>query len=141
MMEFLRSLLYAVITAVVPVLAAYAGSALKRVAEKKAAETENVKVAGYLREIGNAVSDAVAATSQTYVDGLKKAGSFNKDAHNKAARMALEAATRAVSPAAKAFVEGAYGDLKAYLKGRIEAEVRAQKNEIMQALPMVGKLA
>ncbi len=127
MLEFLQSLLYAVVTAAVPVLATYGASALKRVAAKKAAETENVKVAGYLREIGNAVADAVAATSQTYVDELKKAGNFNKDAHNKAAWLALEAATRALSPAAKAFVEDVYGDLKEYLTGKIEAEVRAQK--------------
>ncbi len=134
MLEFLQSLLYAVITAAVPVLATYAGSALKRVAEKKAAEAENAKVAGYLREIGDAVSDAVAATSQTYVDELKKAGSFNKDAHSKAALLALEAATRAVSPAAKAFVKGAYGDVEAFLKGKIEAEVRAQKGGNLLAL-------
>ncbi len=127
MLEFIQSLLLAVVTAAVPVLATYAGSALKRIAEKKAVETENVKVAGYLREIGDAVSDAVAATSQTYVDALKKAGKFDFIASKEAANMAFAACWKAVSPAAKEFLTAAYEDVEAYLKGKIEAEVKAQK--------------
>jgi len=134
MQQFLQSLLYAVITAAVPVLATYAGSALKQVAKKKAAETENVKVAGYLREIGHAVSDAVAATSQTYVDGLKKVGKFDFIANKEAANMAFAACWKAISPAAEEFLTAAYEDVETYLKGKIEAEVRVQKGGNVLAL-------
>ncbi len=134
MLEFLQSLLLAVVTAAVPVLTTFGVSALKSLAEKKAAETEDVRLRGYLQEIAGAVSDAVAATSQTYVDELKKAGSFDLVAHNSAADQALVACLRALSPAVKGFIEEAYGDVRAYLGGKIEAEVRAQKDGSVRAL-------
>ena len=80
-----------------------------------------------ITEIADAVSAAVAATSQTYVDALKKAGSFDLEAQKQAAAMALSACISAISPAAKEFIVAAYGDLTEYLTNKIEAEVRSQK--------------
>ena len=67
MNELLSDLLIAVITAAVPVLTAFAIAYIKRVAANVAAETDDVKAQGYITEIADAVSAAVAATSQTYV--------------------------------------------------------------------------
>ena len=123
MNELLSDLLIAVITAAVPVLTAFAITYIKRVA----AETDDVKAQGYITEIADAVSAAVAATSQTYVDALKQAGKFDLEAQKEAAQKALTACLASISPAAQAFIEALYGDLTEYLTTKIEAEVRRQK--------------
>ena len=125
--EFLFALLSAVITAGVPVVSAYIVSSLKKAAENAKADTDNITAQRYIEEIATAISDAVAATSQTYVDALKEAGKFDLEAQKEAAQKALTACIASISPAAQEFIEDAYGDLKEYLSTKIEAEVRKQK--------------
>lgn len=127
MQEFLSTLLIAVITAAVPVITTYGISLIKKTAENAAAKTEDVKKQGYIREIADAITDAVAATSQTYVDALKTAGTFTKEAQAEAAKKSLTACIASISPAAQTFIESAYGDVTEYLTNKIEAEVRKQK--------------
>lgn len=129
MQEFLMNLLFAVVTAAVPVITGYIIYLARKTGDNAAAETEDIRVQGYIREIADAISDAVAATSQTYVDALKQSGNFTKAAQEEAARKALSACLASISPAAQAFIEAAYGDIKEYLTNKIEAEVRKQKIE------------
>ena len=129
MNEFLSELLIAVITAAVPVLSAFLIAFIKKAAVQAAEQTESIKCQGYITEIANAVSVAVAATSQTYVDALKKSGSFTVEAQKEAAQKALTACVASISPAAQTFISTVYGDLTEYLTNRIEAEVRKQKLE------------
>lgn len=128
MKEILLNVVLAVIAAAVPVLTAHAISYIKKAKDKAIASTESTKVQGYITEISEAVASAVAATSQTYVDALKKAGEFNKEAQDKAANKALSACLASISPAAIDYIKGAYKDLSAYLATKIEAEVRKQKS-------------
>lgn len=74
MQEFLMNLFTAVVTAAVPVVAAYVIVLIRKAGDNAAAETEDIKAQGYIKEITDAIADAVAATSQTYVDALKNAG-------------------------------------------------------------------
>ena len=129
MQEFLRDILLAVITAAVPVLTAYLVMLIRRVGDNAAANAESVTVKTYITEVTEAIAAAVAATNQTYVDGLKIAGKFDADAQREAAQKALEACLASISPAAQSFIEDAYGDIREYLTTRIEAEVRKQKGE------------
>lgn len=139
MKELISSLFFAVVTAAVPVLVKYAIDYIKQAKERVLASTNDIKKQGYIKEIADAITDAVAATSQTYVDGLKKAGKFDADAQKKAAQKAITACLAAISPPAKAFAESAYGDLTAYLANKIEAEVRKQKGKAATLLPLVGE--
>lgn len=134
MKEILLNLVLAVIAAAVPVLTAHAISYIKKAKDKAIASTESTKVQGYITEISDAVANAVAATSQTYVDALKKAGAFSKEAQEEAAEKALSACLASISPAAIDFIEEAYDDLKTYLSTKIEAEVRKQKGETIPHL-------
>jgi len=138
MQDFFTNLLLAVVTAVVPVISAFFVSYIKRARDKAVAGTENIKQQGYIREIMNAIADAVAATSQTYVDTLKQQGKFTPEAQREAASKALKTCMSLVSPAAIAFIEFEYGEAEEYLSARIEAEVRKQKFEqpAMIALPV-----
>lgn len=129
MSEFLTNLLTAVITAAIPVISAFLITLINRAKDKATAQTDDIKQQGYIKEIADAISAAVAATSQTYVDALKKNGAFTVEAQKEAASKALTACLASISPAAQAFIEAAYGDIKDYLTTKIEAEVRKQKNE------------
>lgn len=127
MKTLLTELLVAVVTAVIPVLTAFLVAYIRKVKDKAVAATDSTRRQWYAQEIAEAVSAAVSATSQTYVDELKKAGEFTVEAQKEAARKALAACLAAISPQAREFVEQMYGDIAAYLGTRIEAEVRAQK--------------
>lgn len=129
MKELLMDLLLAVITAAVPIITTYAVGLINKVKDEAMAKTDDIKKQGYIQEIAGAITSAVAATSQTYVDSLKKAGKFDSDAQKVAANMAMTACLASISPAATEFIESAYGDTKKYLLTMIEAEVRKQKNE------------
>lgn len=139
MNEFLSNLLIAVITAAVPVLTAYAVDYIKQAGKRAQATTDDLKTQGYIEEITSAIADAVAATSQTYVDTLKRAGKFTAEAQAEAANKALTICIASISPAATAFIENVYGDAKAYLVNKIEAEVRKQKNETATAQTAVSQ--
>lgn len=129
MNEFLSELLLAVVTATVPVVSAFLVSFINKLRNQAVEQVEDAKRQSYITEIANAVSVAVAATSQTYVDALKTSGSFTVEAQKEAAQKALTACVAAISPAAQSFITSAYGDLAEYLTNRIEAEVRKQKLE------------
>ena len=129
MQEFLRDAFMAVITAAVPVLTAYIVVLIRRVGDNAAANAESVTVKTYITEVTEAIAAAVAATNQTYVDGLKNAGRFDLAAQAEAAQKALDACMASISPAAQSFIEEAYGGIREYLTTRIEAEVRKQKND------------
>lgn len=127
MKELLFQILQAVIIAVVPIISAYAVKLIKQTAEKIKTDADTEKEKSHIAEIAKAISDAVAATSQTFVDALKKNGEFTLEAQQEAAEKALSACLASISPAAKAFLEQLYGDVNAYLANKIEAEVRRQK--------------
>lgn len=136
MLEFLKNIFFAAVTAAVPVLTAYVVVCIRKVGDNAAANAESVKAKTYITEATKAVADAVAATNQTYVDTLKSEGKFDETAHEQAAKKALAACLASISPAAKSFIESAYGDIREYLTTRIEAQVRKQKNEAPLALPV-----
>lgn len=143
MKEMLMQLLMAVIAAAVPVLTTFFVKFINQMKDNASASTDNTKWQWYIQEIAEAITAAVSATSQTYVDALKAAGKFDAEAQKEAARRALESALAAISPAAQAFIEQMYGDINEYLTTRIEAEVRKQKQEapLEIALPVMESTA
>ena len=68
-----------------------------------------------------AVTDAVSATNQTYVDALKKAGKFDKQSQEIARQMAVRTATTLMSDTTKAFLNKNCGDLEQWIFAEIEA--------------------
>lgn len=127
MNEAVFNLLMAVVTAAVTALSAFVAAFVKKKGEEAAAQTNSILLGNVIKEVTGIVSIAVSAVSQTYVDELKKAGSFDAEAQKQALAMALAACIKAISPATKAFIEDTYGDLTEYLTTYIEAAVRRQK--------------
>ena len=125
MNEFLSALLQAVIIAAVPVLTTYVAKLIRQVAANAAAKTDSTKKRGYFEEIGRAISEAVEATSQTYVDSLKQADKFTPEAQREAAEKALAACIANISPAAQFFIESVYGDITEYRSEEHTSELQS----------------
>lgn len=134
MKEFLLALLQAVATAAVPVCAAYLVQFLRRKSKQIGAQTDSLTAKKMLDEATAAVATAVTVTSQTYVDALKKNGTFTRENQKIALELAVEQARKLLTAEAKDFLSAAYGNLNDYLASRTEAEVRRQKLEH----PVVG---
>ena len=81
----------------------------------------------YITMLGETICACVATTNQTYVDSLKKAGSFDAEAQKTAFNMTLTAVMNVLGEDAKEYLTAIYGDLTTYLTNLSEAEVRVQK--------------
>lgn len=129
MHDLISDLLVAVVTVCVPIFTAYIVKAIQKAGDNAAADTEDLKVRGYIEEITAAITQAVSATSQTYVDALKESGEFTLEAQKEALQKSIETAKAILSPAALEFIDDVYGDFVEYVTPKIEAEVRKQKLE------------
>ena len=126
MNEFLSTLLQAVLIAAVPVISTFIGKGLTALSGYLSSKTENDTAKKYLTAAEEAARKAVTYTSQTYVDALKKSGSFSKENQEEALSRAVDKAKSLLTVEAIAFLEEAYGDVTEFLKTNIEAEVRSQ---------------
>lgn len=81
----------------------------------------------YTNMIYQTVVDCVIATNQTYVDSLKKSGSFDEAAQKEAFNRTMSAIMTILSDDAKEYITEATGDLNTYLTQLIEAEVNKRK--------------
>lgn len=91
MNEAVFNLLMTVLTAVITAVSAYGIAFIKKKGEQAAAQTDSIKRQDAIEEMTDAISVAVSATSQTYVDALKAAGSFDAEAQKQALTMSLTA--------------------------------------------------
>ena len=128
MNEFFSTLLQAVLVAAVPVIAAFASKGFVALAKYLGVKTENATFAKYTDQIAKAVSTAVIYVAQTYVDELKKSGTFTEENQKIAMQKALEVAKKQLTQEALEFIEITYGDITEYLTSKLEAEVKIQKN-------------
>ena len=82
----------------------------------------------YLDMLSNTITDCVVATTQTYVDNLKKQGKFDIEAQKMAFNQTYNAVMNILSEEAKEYLTVAVGDLNLYITQKIEAEVKVTKN-------------
>lgn len=90
-------------------------------------KTDNEIAQKYTNMIYQTVVDCVIATNQTYVDSLKKSGSFDEAAQKEAFNRTMNAIMTILSDDAKEYITQATGDLNTYLTQLIEAEVNKRK--------------
>lgn len=84
----------------------------------------------YLNMLSDTITECVIATTQTYVEALKKEGKFDKAAQETAFNKTYTAVLAILSDEAKEYLTEAIGDLHLYITQRIEAEVKKSKTEI-----------
>lgn len=81
----------------------------------------------YLSMLENTITNCVIATTQTYVDSLKKQGAFDADAQKVAFTKTYTNVMKILTEDAKEYLEQALGDLESYIYNKIESEVALNK--------------
>ena len=81
----------------------------------------------YLDMLNDTIADCVLATTQTYVEALKKEGKFDLDAQKIAFTRTYQNVMAILADEAKEYLQTAIGDLSAYVENMIEAEVNRNK--------------
>ena len=98
---------------------------------KALADTANdEKQKKYIEMLNNTITDCVIATTQTYVDTLKKLGKFDKEAQEQAFLMTFNAVSSLLTEESKKYLNEAIEDLDLYIKQKIESEVNINKTII-----------
>lgn len=127
MNDTLRGLLYVFLLICIPYMSVFVKMGMTALVNAGAAYVKDVRIQRLLREVGNAVADAVAAMNQKYVDDLKKNGEFKEEQQKEILQRAISAALKSLSDDAQEYLKTTYGDTTAYLEIRIEAQINENK--------------
>lgn len=119
-------ILLAVASYVLVPLIKKAGTALTDQIEEK---TKSDKLAQGVQRASDIVEQVVVAITQTYVDDLKKSGSFDGDAQKQALHMAKEAAVELISDEVQQLISENFNKFDDWLLSAIEAAVARSKWE------------
>ena len=98
------------------------------IADTRKNETEKK----YLNMLNDTITDCVIATTQTYVDTLKKQGAFDAEAQKVAFTMTYEAVVKLLTDEATEYLNEAVGDLNLYITQKIESEVNLNKTIVAE---------
>lgn len=109
------------------VLTTYLVMCLRDKSKQLQEKVDNDLADKYIQMLTDTICVCVIATNQTYVESLKKQGKFTKEAQDEAFRMTLDAVLAILSEEAKEYLTVIYGDLNAYIKQMIEAQVNQNK--------------
>ena len=90
-------------------------------------KTNNELANKYLDMLNETISEAVLATTQTYVEALKKEGKFDAEAQKAAFKLTYDAVMKVLTDDATKYLTEAIGDLELYITNKIEANVKLYK--------------
>jgi hypothetical protein len=130
-MEWLPLLYQILEVCIIPLLGLLTAYVVKYVNAKSAemqAKVENDKADKYIAMLDETICACVIATSQTYVEALKKENAFTKEAQLEAFDKTFNAIMKVLSEDAKKYLTAIYGDLTVYITNKIEAEVSLNKS-------------
>ena len=125
MNEIIINIISVVVTSIVLPLISIAGAKLIQFINSK---IKNNKAADLLTTATTIVINAVRSVFQTYVEALKKEGSFNKDAQIIALNKAKDIALTQMTDEVKDYLVTTYGSLDSWLDTNIEATINILKN-------------
>ena len=126
MNEIIINIISVVVTSIVLPLISIAGAKLIQFINSK---IKNNKAADLLTTATTIVINAVRSVFQTYVEALKKEGSFNKDAQIIALNKAKDIALTQMTDEVKEYLVTTYGSHDSWLDTNIEATVNILKNK------------
>ena len=126
-MTLLTQIMEVVVIPLLGILTAYVVKIVNAKLEEVSASRKNELEKKYIDMLNDTISDCVIATTQTYVESLKKQGSFDADAQKKAFNQTYGAVMGILSEEAKKYLNEAIGDLNLYITQKIEAEVKINK--------------
>jgi len=125
MNDILLNILSVVVTAVVVPLISLLGSKLVQWIGTK---VKDEKTAAFLSKASEIVLSAVKSVFQTYVDSLKKSGSFDAEAQKTALSKATEIIKSQLGTDLTDYIKANYGDLDKWITTQVEATIDTLKN-------------
>ncbi len=126
MNEIILNIISIVVTAVILPLISYAGARLIAWLNAKIKD-ENAKQ--QLTVATDIVTNAVRSVFQTYVETLKKNGTFDKESQKVALIKAKDDALAQMSDEIKDYITKNYGDLETWITTQIESTINILKNK------------
>ena len=129
-MEMLAQIFEVCIIPLLGVLTAYFIKFVNAKSAEIGTKVENETQKKYLEMLNSTITDCVIATTQTYVDSLKKQGTFDAEAQKVAFTMTYESVVNLLTDEATEYLNEAVGDLQLYITQKIEAEVNLNKTII-----------
>lgn len=126
MNDILLNILSVVVTSIILPLITYAGARLISYLNSKIKDENAKQILSNATEI---VVNSVKAVLQTYVDTLKKNGSFDEASQKLALLKAKDIALSQMTNDVKEFIETNYGSLDSWLTTMIEATINTLKNK------------
>ena len=127
MLEFLQNLLFAVITAAVPVATAFLCRWLASLYESNKTKIQNEKAQVVLGQVTDMIVAAVETTTSTYVKQLKADNLFSADAQKEAFNKTFETVKKQLTEDSTQIIAETYGDVEVYLTNKIEQLVEELK--------------
>lgn len=125
MNEILLNILSSIATVVVIPLITLLGTKLIKWISSK---IDNEKTIKYLNDATTIVLNAVKCVSQTYVETLKKEGTFNKDAQLIALNKAKDIVLAQLNEDIKKYIQDNFLDVETWITTQIEASINTLKN-------------
>lgn len=127
MKDLIFELLQAVIVVAVPIVTTYLCKFLATKKDEAKSKIENETAKGLIDSALDAVVTAVTYTNQTYVDALKRSGTFTVENQREAFQKAYDTAVQIMTQEAANYIDQVYGSISDWLTAQIEAQVKAQK--------------
>ena len=91
-------------------------------------EADNAYINKYLTMLDKTITSTVIAVNQTYVDELKKLGTFDAAAQKVAFQKVFDTVTSSLSEEAEYYLSEVITDLNVYITNKIEETVNVCKN-------------
>lgn len=125
--EILKSIFELVIYPVISIGGIYLTYLISVKIKELKQKTNDDTAKKYLDMLNDTIANAVLATTQTYVETLKKQGKFDEDAQKEAFKQTYEAVMRVLTDEAMKYIVTSVGDLETYITNQIEAQVKLTK--------------
>ena len=126
-LELIAQIFEVCIIPLLGVLTAYAVKYINVKSAEIANTRQNETEKKYIQMLNDTITDCVIATTQTYVESLKKQGAFDLEAQKTAFTMTYQSVLSLLTDEAEEYLAEAVGDLSLYITQKIEAEVNLNK--------------
>ena len=126
-MEILQQIFELCVVPLLGVLTTYLVKLIRKKNEELDAKVSKEVSKKYIDMLADTITDCVVSTNQTYVDALKEANAFDKEAQKKAFELTYNKIMNVLTEDAKEYLTTIYGDLEIYITTKIESEVKLYK--------------